>query len=231
VSASPAPSAMGWSSNSTLPGSVVATPLDPPLADFSTFPPASNAPFTLFPRDSTSHTYETVPYTYETGFGHPQTPMSGYNAALQASPMTSSYNTTPITPAGSAPYSFGNSPFNSYNIDLNLGQATFSHGMPTPASNHIQSTSRNPSISYQSPTVLAGGDDVVTNQPVMPHNMGLANFTLLDAAEDLPAADFDLYDHAGNPNAFPANHDFGGMDFSYTGASLHDIDSYINYND
>ena len=134
--ASPAPSTnLGWGEGSTPgsgPGSTMVTPLDQPMHDFNTYSPASNAPYTLFPREQPAPTLDRFSLGSVDQYSHPpQTQMHSYG--YQQSPMTPTLTTSPLTPAGSGAYSFNQSPYyNSYNIDIDLsGPSTYNIGLPS----------------------------------------------------------------------------------------------------
>ena len=217
---SPAPSNLGWGGSSTsgsVGGSTMVTPLDQPMHDFNAYSPVSTAPFALFPREQPMQPID------QFNFGH------GYG--YQQTPMTPTFTTSPITPAQSGAYSFGHSPHNSYNIDINLGgPSTYNSGLPTPGPQYLQPTSRNPSISYNSPLAHEPMEDFFAAPPSAAHDMQANNFNTFSAADTLPASDFTLFGGAGNHTAYPPSAD-GDMflEMDYNGA-VPDIDEYININ-
>ena len=234
---SPAPSNLGWGGSSTsgsIAGSAMVTPLDQPMHDFHAYSPASPAPFTLFPREQPpTQPFEPFNFGLVDRYSHqPQTPLHGYG--YQQTPMTPTFTTSPITPAQSGAYSFGHSPHNSYNIDINLGApSTYNSGLPTPGPQYLQPTSRNPSISYNSPLAHEPMEDFFAAPPSAAHDMQGNNFNTFSPADTLPASDFTLFGGAGNHVAYPSSTDgdmFLEMDYGGDNGPVPDIDEYININ-
>jgi hypothetical protein len=228
---SPAPSNLGWGESSTS-GSTRVTPLDQPMHDFSTYSPAStaNAPYTLFPREQPPqalHEFDFSSYSHP-----PQTQIHGY--AYQQPPMTPTLTTSPITPAGSAAYSLGQSPYPSYNIDINLtGSSTYNTGLPTPGPQYLQPTSRNPSISYNSPLAHEPMEDFFGVPSSAPHETQASNFNPFNPVDTLPASDFALFAGPGSEAAYPSSTGadmFPNMGFPGDDEGLPDINEYINMN-
>ena len=239
--ASPAPSNLAWGESSTsgsVPGSTMVTPLDQPMHDFNAYSPASNAPsnapFTLFPRELPPQTFDGFNFGSLDRYSHTsQTNVHGYG--YQQPPMTPTLTTSPITPAGSGAYSFGQSPsYNSYNIGINLGgPSTYNSGLPTPGPQYLQPTSRNPSISYNSPLAHEPMEDFFTAPPSATREMQTNNFTTFSPNDTLPASDFALFGGAGNHAAYPPSTGgdmFPNMDFTCEDEGFPDIDEYINMN-
>jgi hypothetical protein len=233
---SPAPSNLGWGGSSTsgsVVGSTMVTPLDQPMHDFNAYSPASAAaPFALFPREQPMQQppFDQFNFGSADRYSHPpQTPLHGYG--YQQTPMTPTFTTSPITPAQSGAYSFGQSPHNSYNIDINLGgPSTYNSGLPTPGPQYLQPTSRNPSISYNSPLAHEPMEEFFAAPPSAAHDMQANNFNAFSPVDTLPASDFTLFGGAGNHAAYPSSTD-GDMflEMDYNGA-VPDIDEYININ-
>jgi hypothetical protein len=236
---SPAPSNLGWGESSTsgsVGGSTMVTPLDQPMHDFNAYSPASastsNAPYTLFPREQPAQTFDAFNFGSMDGYSHPsQTHMHGYG--YQQPPMTPTLTTSPITPAGSGAYSFGQSPYPSYNIDINIGgSSTYNSGLPTPGPQYLQPTSRNPSISYNSPLAHEPLEDFFAVPPSAPHDMQANNYSTFNPADTLPASDFALFGGTGNHTSYPSSTGdmFPNMDFPCDEEGIPDIDEYINTN-
>jgi hypothetical protein len=224
---SPAPSNLGWGGSSTS-GSVAAstmvTPLDQPMHDFHTYSPPPAAPFTLFPRERPMQPLDQFNFGSADRYPHqPQTPLHGYG--YQHPPMTPTFSTSPLTPALSGAYSFGQSPHHSYNIDINLGgPSTYNSGLPTPGPQYLQPTSRNPSISYNSPLAHEPTEDFFASPPSATRDMQANNFTTFNS-------DFTLFDGAGNHTVYPSSTDedlFLEMDYACDNGPVPDIDEYIN---
>ena len=237
--ASPAPSNMGWGESSTsgsVVGSAMVTPLEQTMPDFNAYSPAStsHAPFSLFPRDTSAQTFDGYEFGSLDRLSHPQqTQMHGYG--YQQPPMTPTLTTSPITPAGSGAYSFHQSPYNSYSIDINLGGVpNYNSGLPTPGTNYLQPTSRNPSISYNSPLAHEPMEDFFAAPPSATHDMQANAFTPFNPTDTLPASDFALFGGAGNHTGYPTSTGgdmFPNMDFNCVeDEGIPDIDEYINVN-
>jgi len=209
------------------------TPLDQPMHDFTAYSPASAAPFALFPREQPMQPLDHFNFASIDRYSHqPQTPLDGYG--YQQTPMTPTFTTSPITPAQSGAYSLGQSPHNSYNIDINLGgPSTYHSGLPTPGPQYLQPTSRNPSISYNSPLAHEPMEEFFTAPPSAAHDMQANHFNTFSAADTLPASDFTLFGGAGNHVAYPSFTDgdmFLEMDYGCDNGAMPDIDEYINMN-
>lgn len=142
--------------------------------------------------------------------------------------MTPTLTTSPITPAGSGTYSFGRSPYNSYNIDITLsGQSNYNSGPQ-----YLQPTSRDPSISYNSPLGHDPMDDFFAAPPSAPQDMQANNFGTFSSTDTLPDSDFALFGSAANHGAYPApptGDMFPDMDCAYDD-DVPDLDQYININ-
>ena len=231
---SPAPSNMGWgassASASAAGSSAMVTPLEQAVPSFDGYSPASNQPYALFPREQQHYTPSYSSSNHDSlrrGSLPQQTVSTSYNYGqnMHTSPM-SPFTTTPATP-GSGAYSYGQSPYNSYNIDINLGQDyAYNTGMPTPNPNYLQPTSRNPSLSYNSP-LDEPTEQFFTMPPPAPTMQ--ANLDTFSGHNDLPSQDFELFADAGNARSVAA--DMMGdmdMDFTYTAEDGLDIDDFLN---
>ena len=236
--ASPAPSTMGWGESSTSESAVnstLVTPLEPTMHDFDTYSPASasHAPFSLFPREAPTQTFDGYGRVSMDQFSHPQHSQM-HRHGYQQAPMTPTLTTSPITPAGSGAYSFHQSPY-SYNIDINMGgPSNYNSGLPTPGSNYLQPTSRDPSISYNSPLAQEPMEDFFAVPPTAPHDMQAHAFNPFNPADTLPANDFALFGGTGNHAGYSASTSgemFPNMDFTLMDTEgVPDIDEYININ-
>jgi hypothetical protein len=234
---SPAQSNLGWGESSTsgsVAGSTMVTPLDQPMHDFGMYSPASastsNAPYTLFPREQPAQPFDGFNFNSIDRYPHqPQPQIDSYG--YQQPPMTPTLTTSPITPAGSGAYSFGQSPYQAYNIDINLaGSSTYNSGLPTPGQRYLQPTSRNPSISYNSPLANEPMEDFFPGPPSAPHEMQANNFGNFNH-DTLPANDFALFAGAGNHAAYPSSTGAEMFpDYHYDEEEYTNIDEYINTN-
>jgi hypothetical protein len=212
-------------------GSTMVTPLDQVMHDFGTYSPASaaNAPYTLFPREQHPQAFHDFDFN---SFPHqPQSQIHGYG--YQQPPITPTLTTSPITPAGSGAYSFGQSPYPSYNIDINIaGSSTYNTGLPTPGPQYLQPTSRNPSISYNSPLAHEHMEDFFGVPSSAPHETQSNDFNTFNPADTLPASDFALFAGPSGEAAYPSTGAdmFPNMGFPCGDEGLSDMDDYINMN-
>ena len=235
-----APSYTGWSGSSasgSVAGSTVGTPHEQAL-DFAGFRgPMQNMSSSFSP--NVQERFGASIDGYHFGVGQlslpQQSSLGGYPPTYTTSPMTPQFATTPMTPAGTGVNSYDQSPYmDSYNIGINMsGRVIYDTGLPTPGSTFLQPTSRNPSISYESPLVHQPMEQTFP-APSAPYHAADVTFT------NPPVEDFDLYDGAGNPALFPSTADIssaGGemfppmdddMMYSYEDDSGALIDDFLN---
>lgn len=181
-SSSPAVSLRTWDDTSSLAGSV-STPFEQPLNGLDSY---QQAPVTysnpIFPRTAQSMSSNQMDdFDFNsTPFNHNYHPTQAYISPTNTTPSTSHMMTTPITPAYSnitepSPYT------TSMEMAMDCNPATtWNSGLPTPGS-FLQSHSRDPSISDQSP-MIAG-----------PSSQPFGDATLMGHDPDFPSGDFSLF--------------------------------------
>ncbi len=218
ASASPAPSNMGWaqsSASASAAGSTMVTPLEQPLNSFESYnsgPSYNNTwqPNTLFPREQAQITpqFDNSSVSPLDQYAMPLQ-YGAFTSPAQQTPMTPSWTNTPITPAGSGSNSFRPSPHDSYNIGINYdGHSAYNTGLPTPANPALQPTSRNPSMSYNSPMAMEPMQQFFTHQPAPALSMNTDNFDDFAITDAMPSGgDFPLFGADGNYTTFPSTAD------------------------
>ena len=228
-SPSPAPSTNTniWETGSTTPsdaydGSGMHTPLDQAaVMDFNNF---SAVPYSgsLFPNQASQYIQSEDDLGYETSMQAPNYPLptfgSRYTAPINTQPAAGQYGRSPVTPAYSTiTYDQESPAMKRMEVKIDYTSPDTYNGLPTPNSNFLQTHSRNPSISYDSPMNVEGqtfGEDML-----LMNGMGTSmNSDAFVSHSQLPVErDFPLFQTEAGPSDYMSRHgtsSYGAQNFS-----------------
>lgn len=228
-SPSPAPSTNTniWETGSTTPsdaydGSGMHTPLDQAaVMDFNNF---SAVPYSgsLFPNQASQYIQSEDDLGYETSMQAPNYPLptfgSRYTAPINTQPAAGQYGRSPVTPAYSTiTYDQESPAMKRMEVKIDYTSPDTYNGLPTPNSNFLQTHSRNPSMSYDSPMNVEGqtfGEDML-----LMNGMGTSmNSDAFVSHSQLPVErDFPLFQTEAGPSDYMSRHgtsSYGAQNFS-----------------